>query len=370
MVEYDPGWPGVFEWLRDRLDAALADVTHVTEHVGSTAVRGLAAKPIIDVDVVVSDETAVGLAVKALAAAGWRHEGDLGIKGREAFLPPADAPYHHLYVVMAGSGSHRDHIDLRDFLRMHPGHAADYATLKRELAVLLTTDREAYVRGKHEMITEFLRMARSEGGSGRSDQLNGDNSYREVSGDPADVLRVTRHHGDVGVGRRLHGCADVRISDRHLGLLPDRGSLVGADSIQWDVDNPQAIEESPPGRAAVPAGFNADGGGSQDGNWNSAPFTTFDQLDVTKNPLVLRMVRTCESLNRFVVQHDDPGHAGNALASAQSSTSSGSGSACVAAISAAARRMRSGSAASGFPSISAAAIAISARSGRASGYCA
>jgi GrpB-like predicted nucleotidyltransferase (UPF0157 family) len=54
--------------LRDRLDAALAGVTHVTEHVGSTAVRGLAAKPIIDVDVVVADETAVGPAVKALAA--------------------------------------------------------------------------------------------------------------------------------------------------------------------------------------------------------------------------------------------------------------------------------------------------------------
>jgi GrpB-like predicted nucleotidyltransferase (UPF0157 family) len=169
VVEYDPGWPEVFERLRDRLDAALAGVTHVTEHVGSTAVHGLAAKPIIDVDVVVADETAVGPAVKALVAAGWRHEGDLGIKGREAFLPPADVPYHHLYVVVAGSGPHRDHIDLRDFLRAHPGHAARYAALKRQLAVLLTTDREAYVRGKHEMITEFLRTARGEGASGRSD---------------------------------------------------------------------------------------------------------------------------------------------------------------------------------------------------------
>jgi GrpB-like predicted nucleotidyltransferase (UPF0157 family) len=169
VVEYDPGWPEVFERLRDRLDAALAGVTHVTEHVGSTAVRGLAAKPIIDVDVVVADETAVGPAVKALVAAGWRHEGDLGIKGREAFLPPAGFPYHQLYVVVAGSGPHRDHIDLRDFLRAHPGHAARYAALKRQLAVLLTTDREAYVRGKHEMITEFLRTARGEGASGRSD---------------------------------------------------------------------------------------------------------------------------------------------------------------------------------------------------------
>ena len=162
VAEYDPTWPGMFERLRDRLDAALAGVAHVTEHVGSTAVRGLAAKPIIDVDVVVADETAVGPAVKALAAAGWQPEGDLGIEGREAFLPPADTAYHHLYLVVAGSRPHRDHIDLRDFLRMHPGHAARYGALKRQLAVLLETDRGAYARGKEEMITEYLSMARGE----------------------------------------------------------------------------------------------------------------------------------------------------------------------------------------------------------------
>jgi GrpB-like predicted nucleotidyltransferase (UPF0157 family) len=184
VAEYDPTWTGAFERLRDRLDATLVGVTHVTEHVGSTAVRGLAAKPIIDVDVVVADETAVGPAVKALAAAGWRHEGDLGIKGREAFLPPADAAYHHLYLVVAGSRPHRDHIDLRDFLRMHPGHAARYAALKRQLAVLLETDRAAYVLGKHEMITEFLRMARGEG-------ANGDDSRQQLPGlgPEQDILR-------------------------------------------------------------------------------------------------------------------------------------------------------------------------------------
>jgi GrpB-like predicted nucleotidyltransferase (UPF0157 family) len=165
VTEYDPRWPGLFERLRDRLDAALARVAHETEHVGSTAVRGLAAKPIIDVDLVVADQTAVAPAVKALAAAGWQHGGDLGIKGREAFLPPADAAYHHLYLVVAGSRPHRDHIDLRDFLRAHPRHAARYAALKRQLAVLLETDRGAYARGKEDMIAEFLRMSRGEGPS-------------------------------------------------------------------------------------------------------------------------------------------------------------------------------------------------------------
>jgi GrpB-like predicted nucleotidyltransferase (UPF0157 family) len=91
--------------------------------------------------------------------------------GRPTIVVPAGrwrmiAGYHHLYLVVAGSRPHRDHIDLRDFLRMHPGHAARYGALKRQLAVLLETDRGAYARGKEEMITEFLHMARGEGTSG------------------------------------------------------------------------------------------------------------------------------------------------------------------------------------------------------------
>ncbi len=160
VVAYDPRWPSWFEGVRHCIDAALAEVPHLTEHVGSTAIPGLAAKPIIDVDVVVPDETAVDPAIKALAAAGWRHQGDLGIEGREAFRPPADVRYHHLYVVVAGSQPHRDHIDLRDFLRRHPDQAARYAEVKRRLSPLLKTDRAAYTDGKADVITELLQLAR------------------------------------------------------------------------------------------------------------------------------------------------------------------------------------------------------------------
>jgi GrpB-like predicted nucleotidyltransferase (UPF0157 family) len=163
VTTYDPQWPVLFRELRDRVDAALADVAHVTEHVGSTAVPGLDAKPIIDLDVAVSDNAAMGAAVTALAAAGWQHQGDLGITGREAFLPPPDAVYHHLYAVVAGSQPYRDHIDLRDFLRTHPVQAARYADLKHRLAVLLETDRSAYSDGKAAMIGDLLRQARRRG---------------------------------------------------------------------------------------------------------------------------------------------------------------------------------------------------------------
>jgi GrpB-like predicted nucleotidyltransferase (UPF0157 family) len=162
VVAYDPRWLAQFEELRDRVDSALADISHVTEHVGSTAVPGLDAKPIIDLDAVVPDEAAVETAVRALAAAGWRHQGDLGIRGRDAFMQPADAIYHHLYVVVAGSPPHRDHIDLRDFLRTHPAQASQYGDLKLRVAGLLKTNRSAYSEGKAEMIGEFLRQARGD----------------------------------------------------------------------------------------------------------------------------------------------------------------------------------------------------------------
>jgi GrpB-like predicted nucleotidyltransferase (UPF0157 family) len=105
-VAYDPQWPRQFERLRSQVDIALAGVEHVTVHIGSTAVPGLDAKPIIDLGVVVADQAAVAAAIDALAAAGWQHEGDLGVPGRDAFRPSAGTIYHHLYVVTNGSQAH------------------------------------------------------------------------------------------------------------------------------------------------------------------------------------------------------------------------------------------------------------------------
>jgi GrpB-like predicted nucleotidyltransferase (UPF0157 family) len=85
VVPYNPLWPAQFEALRALADVALGTIPHVTEHVGSTAVPGLDAKPIIDIDVVVRSADVISPAAEALVRAGWQHEGDLGIPGREAF---------------------------------------------------------------------------------------------------------------------------------------------------------------------------------------------------------------------------------------------------------------------------------------------
>jgi GrpB-like predicted nucleotidyltransferase (UPF0157 family) len=81
---------------------------------------GCAAKPIIDLDIVVSEEAVMPELISRLTGQGYRHEGDLGIRGREAFQAPPAAPEHHLYGVVAGSKPHLDHVLLRDYLRQRP----------------------------------------------------------------------------------------------------------------------------------------------------------------------------------------------------------------------------------------------------------
>ncbi len=168
IVPYDPTWPAAFETLRASLLETFAgaeDLRVRVEHVGSTSVPGLLAKPIIDIDVVVASEDGVARAIGALGRAGYEHQGDLGIPGREAFRAPSDGgPARHLYVVVDGNRPYRDHVDLRDYLRTHPAEAREYATLKAALAARFPTDgpedREAYTDAKADFIQGVLAAAR------------------------------------------------------------------------------------------------------------------------------------------------------------------------------------------------------------------
>lgn len=160
VVDYDPVWPIAFQEIRKRIEPVLVDVATSVEHVGSTAVPGLAAKPLIDIDVVVSRRERVPRAIELLVSIGYVYQGDLGVAGREAFLPPNEWPHHHLYLVIDGSEPYRNHIDLRDHLRRHPADVSRYSARKRAIAPLLTTDREAYVAAKSHLIDELLERAR------------------------------------------------------------------------------------------------------------------------------------------------------------------------------------------------------------------
>lgn len=159
IEDYDPRWPQQFEQIRSRIAPSLAPLAAAIEHVGSTAVPGLAAKPIIDIDVLLRPAAEVSEAIARLATLGYEHRGDLGVPGREAFRAPGNDFPHHLYVHPPESGEYVRHITFRDHLRAHPEDAHAYECLKRALAQQYRDDREAYNQGKTEFVENVLHRA-------------------------------------------------------------------------------------------------------------------------------------------------------------------------------------------------------------------
>jgi GrpB-like predicted nucleotidyltransferase (UPF0157 family) len=160
VVEYDPRWPGLFAQIRDRVwPACHAAGALAIEHVGSTSVPGLAAKPVIDLDVVIRTEADLPPVRAALAGLGYRFRGDLGVPRRYAFHAPDEpAIRHHLYVCVTGSTALRNHRFVRDSLRADPAQLAAYAALKRRLAAQVETI-DQYLDGKTEFLVGLLAGA-------------------------------------------------------------------------------------------------------------------------------------------------------------------------------------------------------------------
>ena len=161
VTDYDAEWPRHFEEIARPVRDAVAELGATVEHVGSTSVPGLAAKPVIDVDVVVGSGEDVPSAIERLRSLGYVYQGDKGIRGREAFMWPRGARPHHLYVVERGGQPYLDHVEFRDYLREHPEAASDYAELKKTLAQRHGDDRLGYTDAKTEFVTGVLRAARS-----------------------------------------------------------------------------------------------------------------------------------------------------------------------------------------------------------------
>ena len=159
IVDYDPHWPEHFEVLLSRIAPVLSPLAAAIEHVGSTAIPGLAAKPIIDVDVLLHSAADLPKAIARLATLGYLHRGDLGIPGREAFRPLPSDPPHHLYVCVPECLEYTRHITFRDHLRTHREDAQAYERLKCTLAGRYGNDREAYNQAKAEFVEAILRRA-------------------------------------------------------------------------------------------------------------------------------------------------------------------------------------------------------------------
>jgi GrpB-like predicted nucleotidyltransferase (UPF0157 family) len=158
VVPYDPAWAGRFGAWRDRLGGSLGAAALRIEHVGSTSVPGLAAKPVVDIQVSVAVLGQEDAYVPQCQAAGVQ----LRSRDREHryFRPPASRPREvHVHVCAAGSRWERVHLLFRDYLRADPAARDAYAAMKREAALRWQDDRLAYTEAKSDLILDLLGQA-------------------------------------------------------------------------------------------------------------------------------------------------------------------------------------------------------------------
>lgn len=166
IVDYDKAWPAMYEAERARLLRELGSVIIAVEHVGSTAVPGLAAKPIIDIMAGVRhvDDARACLPVLARMGYVYHPEFEALIPERRFFIKhgPDDARTHHLHIVEPGTEFWELHILFRDYLRAHRDVAEAYAQLKRRLAAQFAFNRPAYQDAKTDFIQAVEEKARAE----------------------------------------------------------------------------------------------------------------------------------------------------------------------------------------------------------------
>ena len=153
VLPYNPAWPGLAAVEIQRIQQGCNRVFILLEHIGSTSVPGLAAKPILDLLGEVGDLTAVDNCNEVLATLGYQAKGEFGIPGRRYFFREEGSVHtHHLHIFATGDKGLTRHRAFRDYLRAHPVEAADYGALKIELARRFPTDINAYMDGKQELI--------------------------------------------------------------------------------------------------------------------------------------------------------------------------------------------------------------------------
>jgi GrpB-like predicted nucleotidyltransferase (UPF0157 family) len=176
VVDYDPAWPALAAAEIPRIEAAVGEVAVRIDHVGSTAVPGLAAKPIVDLQLAVDAIEPRARYVRSLEGLGYLFAPDPELPDLHFFGLPAERPRtHHLHVCAAGGEHELRHLALRDYLRTHPDEASEYGALKRDLAARHPGDRLAYIEGKERYVAALeeralawrRRLARNEHAAGR-----------------------------------------------------------------------------------------------------------------------------------------------------------------------------------------------------------
>lgn len=158
VEKWNPKWKDEFERIVDSLGEDVIYNSVKIEHVGSTSVEGLYAKPIIDLDIVIENDK-FEIIKRLLNDKGYEHEGDLGIEGREAFSYSGkeELMTHHLYVCPKDSKELFKHITFRDFLKNNSALASEYSKVKEQAAVRYPDDIDKYMEFKSEIIEKIYK---------------------------------------------------------------------------------------------------------------------------------------------------------------------------------------------------------------------
>ncbi len=159
VTPYNEKWVQVYakeaQALRYVFEACLVNI----HHIGSTAVHGLHAKPIIDIMPVVWDISLVDKCTEPMGDIGYDPKGENGIPGRRYFQKGGDDRTHHVHVFQVGSSYIRRHLAFRDYLRTHPNAARHYGDLKLRLAGEFPYDIESYIHGKESLVKDIEQRA-------------------------------------------------------------------------------------------------------------------------------------------------------------------------------------------------------------------
>ncbi|MBB5775139.1 GrpB family protein [Nonomuraea jabiensis] len=159
IVDHDPAWQEEFARIGEALRRRLGDVAPRIDHIGSTAVPGLAAKPVIDVQVSVRSFEPLEAFRSPLESLGLVYRADNPDLTKRYFREAPGERRTHVHVRVLGSFSQQLSLLFRDYLRAHAGAAAEYATVKRRLAAEFRHERHRYVEAKRPFIWDTLRHA-------------------------------------------------------------------------------------------------------------------------------------------------------------------------------------------------------------------
>jgi len=159
VVPYDLNWIRKYLYEAEKIKKIIADELVRIHHIGSTAIPGISAKPVIDILVEVKNIENVDNYNEKVKEMGYIPKGEYGIEGRRFFLKGEINRTHHIHVFQVGNSEIIRHLNFRDYMIYHPEEAKAYSEIKKELAIKFRHDIDGYCNGKNDFIKEIDRKA-------------------------------------------------------------------------------------------------------------------------------------------------------------------------------------------------------------------